>query len=84
VDAIAEFKLITNNYSAEYAHALSGVTSYTTRSGTNQLHGSAWEFDDNDKFDARGFFPASRAHRAQNEFGFTLGGPVIIPKLYHA
>jgi hypothetical protein len=83
VDAIAEFKLITNNYSAEYAHALSGVTSYTTRSGTNRLHGSAWEFDDNDKFDARGFFPSKRAHRAQNEFGFTLGGPAIIPKLYN-
>src|SRR5579859_3500157 len=83
VDAIAEFKLITNNYSAEYAHALSGVTSYTTKSGTNQLHGSAWEFDDNDKFDARGFFGAKRAHRAQNEFGFTLGGPAVIPKLYN-
>ena len=83
VDAIGEFKLITNNYSAEYTHALSGVTSYTMKSGTNQLHGTAFEFNDNDKFDARGFFNASKAHRNQNEFGFTLGGPVYIPKVYN-
>jgi len=82
VDAIAEFKLITNNYSAEYTHALAGVTSYTMKSGTNQLHGTAFEFNDNDKFDARGFFNASKAHRNQNEYGFTLGGPVWIPKVY--
>src|SRR3954468_5463271 len=82
VDAIGEFKLIMNNYSAEYTHALSGVTSYTMKSGTNQLHGTAFAFNDNDKFDARGFFNASKAHRNQNEFGFTLGGPVWIPKVY--
>src|SRR3954449_7424746 len=83
VDAIAEFKLVTNNYSAEYTHALSGVTSYTMKSGTNQLHGTAFEFNDNDKFDARGFFNAGKAHRNQNEYGFTVGGPVLIPKVYN-
>src|SRR4051812_25044870 len=72
VDAIAEFKLVTNNYSAEYTHALSGVTSFTMKSGTNQLHGSAFEFHDNQHFDARGFFPAAKALRIQNEWGFTL------------
>ena len=75
VDAIGEFKLVTNNYSAEYTHALSGVTSFTMKSGTNALHGSAFEFDDNDKFDARGFFPATRLHRKQNELGFTARRP---------
>jgi hypothetical protein len=60
VDAIAEFKLVTNNYSAEYTHALSGVTSYTMKSGTNQLHGSAFEFVANDHLDARGFFSQAR------------------------
>ena len=57
VDAIAEFKLITNNYSAEYAHAMGGVTSYTMKSGTNQFHGTGFEFLRNEKLDARGFFP---------------------------
>ena len=83
VDAIAEYKLITNNYSAEYAHALGGVTSFTMKSGTNDFHGTAFEFADNNHFDARGFFAASKAFRNQNEFGFTLGGPVWIPKVYN-
>ncbi len=83
VDAIAEFKLITNNYSAEYAHAMGGVTSFTMKSGTNQLHGTAFEFVRNEKFDARGFFPSTRAPSKQNEWGGTLGGPVVIPKIYN-
>ncbi|MEX2263738.1 MAG: TonB-dependent receptor [Bryobacteraceae bacterium] len=82
VDAIAEFKLITNNYSAEYTHALSGVTSFTMKSGTNQLHGSAFHFLANDKLDARGFFNPTKASRKQNEWGFTVGGPIRLPKIY--
>jgi hypothetical protein len=82
VDAIGEFKLITNNYSAEYAHAMGGVTSFTMKSGTNQLHGTGFEFLRNEKLDARGFFPSVRAPSKQNEWGGTLGGPVVIPKLY--
>jgi hypothetical protein len=83
VDALAEYKLITNNYSAEYAHALGGVTSFTMKSGTNDFHGDAFEFADNNHFDARGFFAPSKAYRNQNEWGFTLGGPIFIPKLYN-
>ena len=83
VDAIGEFKLITNNYSAEYAHAMGGVTSFTMKSGTNQFHGTAFEFLRNEKLDARGFFPTVRAPSKQNEWGGTLGGPVVIPKLYN-
>ena len=83
VDAIEEYKLITNNYSAEYAHALGGVTSFTMKSGTNDFHGTAFEFADNNHFDARGFFAPAKAFRNQNEFGFTLGGPVWIPKVYN-
>jgi hypothetical protein len=82
VDAIDEYKLITNNYSAEYAHALGGVTSYTMKSGTNSFHGTAFEFADNNHFDARGFFAPTKAFRNQNEYGFTVGGPVWIPKVY--
>ena len=83
VDAIAEFKLITNNYSAEYAHAMGGVTSFTMKSGTNQMHGTAFEFLRNEKLDARGFFPSSRAPSKQNEWGGTIGGPVVLPKIYN-
>lgn len=83
VDAIAEFKLITNNYSAEYAHAMGGVTSFTMKSGTNALHGTGFYFVRNEKLDARGFFPATRAPSKQNEWGGTIGGPVVIPKLYN-
>ena len=83
MDAIDEYKLITNNYSAEYAHALGGVTSLHMKSGTNQFHGTAFEFADNNHFDARGFFAPTKAFRNQNEFGFTLGGPVWIPKVYN-
>lgn len=83
VDAIAEFKLITNNYSAEYAHAMGGVTSFTMKSGTNQLHGTGFHFLRNEKLDARGFFPTVRAPSKQNEWGGTLGGPVLLPKIYN-
>jgi hypothetical protein len=82
VDAIEEFKLITGNYSAEYGHALSGITSFTLKSGTNQLHGTLFEFFRNDKLDARGFFGAQKAPSRLNEFGATLGGPVYLPKVY--
>jgi len=76
VDAIAEFKLITNDYAAEYGHALAGVTSFTLKSGTNSFHGSAFEFFRNEKLDARGFFPLVKAPTRQNEFGGTVGGPI--------
>jgi len=83
VDAIAEFKLITNNYSAEYAHALGGVTTFTMKSGTNQLHGSGFEFFRNDHMDARGFFSPLKSPMKQNEWGGTIGGPLVIPKVYN-
>ena len=76
VDAVDEFKLISNDYSAEYGHALNGVTTFTLKSGTNELHGSAFEFFRNEKLDARGFFPQVKAPTRQNEFGGTIGGPV--------
>ncbi len=76
VDAIVEFKLISNAYSAEYGHALNGVTSFTLRSGTNELHGGLFEFFENDKLNARGFFPLVKPPTRQNEFGGTIGGPI--------
>ena len=79
VDAIAEFKLITNNYSAEYSHAMGGITIFTLKSGTNQMHGSAFEFLRNDKLDARSFFAANKGPVRQNEWGGAIGGPVRLP-----
>ena len=86
VDAVAEFKVKTNNYSAEFGRSAGTIVSATTKSGGNQLHSAMWEFLRNEKLDANNFFSnASRSPRQpfkQNQFGFTLGGPVVIPKLY--
>ena len=78
VDALDEFKLQTITYSAEFGRSLGGVVNLQIKSGTNQLHGSAFEFHRNDAFDANNFFN-NRAGRAkpdfkQNQFGGTLGG----------
>jgi hypothetical protein len=83
VEAIAEFKLITNNYSAEYAHAMGGITSYTMKSGTNQLHGQGIYLLRNEKLDARSFFSPSRLPSKMNEWGGVIGGPVVLPKIYN-
>jgi hypothetical protein len=87
VDAVAEFKVKTNNYSAEFGRSAGTIVSAITKSGTNQLNGDAWEFVRNNVFDANNFFSnASGTPRQpfkQNQFGFTLGGPIVIPKIYN-
>ncbi|MDQ6760328.1 MAG: carboxypeptidase regulatory-like domain-containing protein, partial [Acidobacteriota bacterium] len=83
VETIGEFRLIRGNFNAEYGRTGGGVELFTTRSGTNQLHGSLFDYLRNDKFDARGFFQATRPINRQNEFGAVVGGPVFIPKLYN-
>ncbi len=83
VDAIAEFKLVSNTYSAEYAHAMNGVTTFTMKSGTNDLHGSAWYFWHDEHIVARGFFSPAKAPDKQNEWGWTAGGPIMLPKVYN-
>jgi hypothetical protein len=83
VETIGEFKLIRANFNAEYGRTGGGVQIFTTKSGTNELHGSLFNFFRNDKLDARGFFQRTRQINRQNEFGATLGGPVLIPGLYN-
>ncbi|MBL8235242.1 MAG: hypothetical protein JNL98_42465, partial [Bryobacterales bacterium] len=83
LDAISEVKMITNNASAEFGNFQGGIVNVTMKSGTNQFHGTAFEFLRNEKLDARGFFPATRAPSKQNEWGGTVGGPVAIPKVYN-
>jgi len=75
-DAIQEFKILTHNYSPEYGRNSGSVVNVVTRSGSNQFHGSAWEFLRNDALDARNFFDDETAELKQNQFGFALGGPV--------
>ena len=84
VDAIQEFKVETNSFSAENGQG-SGVIVIALKSGTNELHGSAFEFLRNEAFDARNFFNNSskRPPLKQNQFGFSLGGPVVIPHVIH-
>ena len=77
VDAIQEFSVLTSNYSAEYGKTSGGVLNAITRSGTNQLHGSAYEFVRNSALDARNFFDGSKIPPfRRNQFGASAGGPI--------
>jgi hypothetical protein len=93
VDAISEFKTLRGQYSAEYGRNASGQVDVVTKSGTNSLHGSAYEFLRNDFFDANNYYlnylggsSTAAGHIPKyryNDFGFTIGGPVYIPHLYN-
>ncbi len=82
VDAIQEFKEQTANYSAEYGFSANQIN-LISKSGTNDLHGALFWFDRNNAFDARSYFQAGIPALRQNQYGFVVGGPVYIPKLYH-
>ena len=82
VEALTEFAVDTNGFKAEYGQAGGGTMTFASKSGTNQFHGSAYNFLRNDAMDARGFFARTRSVYRQNDFGFTASGPISIPKLY--
>lgn len=84
-DALQEFVVQTDNYTAEFGHSAGAVLNVSTKSGGDRFHGDAWEFFRNDVLDARNYFANAAAKPAyrQNQFGFALGGPVVIPKLYN-
>src|SRR5882724_7642315 len=83
VDAIREFKVQTNAYSAEFGRAGGGVVNLTLKSGTNSFHGTAYDFLRNEKLDARNFFdPAKKPPFKRNDYGFTFGGPAIKDKVF--
>lgn len=91
-EAMEEVRVISGSYSAEYGFNSGAQLIMVMRSGTNDLHGSAYDFLRNEKFDAEGYFqnyftPAGQPRvkktaLRQNQFGFVLGGPIVIPKLY--
>ena len=83
LDAIAEFRVLQNNYSAEYGRGSGTIVSIVSKTGTNEFHGSGFEFLRNDKLNARNFFAPSVAPFRRNEFGATFGGPLWIPKVYN-
>jgi hypothetical protein len=76
LDSIAEFRILTNNFDAEYGNYSGGVVNVVTKSGTNALHGNGFEFLRNTALDARNFFSPERSFYRQNQFGGTVGGPV--------
>ena len=87
VDAVEEFNVQVNALAAEYGRFAGGVINVATKSGTNDIHGTAYDFLRNSKMDANDFF-ANRAGRAKgsfkrNQWGGTVGGPIIMPKLYN-
>ncbi len=83
VDAIAEFKVETNAYSAEFGRGNGAIMNAVIKSGTNQFHGDLWEFLRNDKLDAINAFDIfGQQPYKQNQFGFTLGGPIVKNKLF--
>jgi Carboxypeptidase regulatory-like domain len=86
-DAVEEFKVLQSNFSPEYGESGDGIVSLTVKSGTNKLHGSAYDYLRNKSLDANtwknNLLGSPRSVDTQNDFGATVGGPVFIPKLYH-
>jgi Carboxypeptidase regulatory-like domain/TonB dependent receptor len=86
-DAVAEFRVLTANFPAEYGRATGGIVNLVTKSGTNQLHGTAYEILRNEVLDANGWWnnyrSTPRQPDNQNDFGFEVAGPVWIPKVYN-
>ncbi|MFT4113792.1 carboxypeptidase regulatory-like domain-containing protein [Silvibacterium sp.] len=81
-DALAEFKVQTSSYSAEFGHSAGAVINASIKSGTNQIHGDMWEYFRNDVLDARNFNALSVPKYRENQFGATLGFPIIRNKLF--
>ncbi|HEY7389545.1 MAG TPA: carboxypeptidase regulatory-like domain-containing protein, partial [Bryobacteraceae bacterium] len=82
IDSLSEFRVLTNNFDAEYGDYSGGIVNAVTKSGENEVHGSAFEFLRNTDLDARNFFSPDRSFFRQNQFGGTVGGPIKKNKLF--
>lgn len=82
LDSISEFRIITNNFNAEYGNYSGGQINVVTKSGSNDFHGDLFEFLRNTDFDARNFFSPTRGDFKQNQFGGIFGGPIRKNKLF--
>ncbi len=83
LDAITQFSVETNGFKAEFGRAGGGMVTFVSKSGTNQYHGTAFDYIRNNAFDARGFFNSTTPVYRQHDFGGTIGGPIVIPKIYN-
>lgn len=83
LDSVQEFRVQTSNYSAEFGGNSGAIINIASKRGTNEFHGTLFEFLKNNDLDARNFFSTGVAPLKRNQFGATIGGPVILPKLYN-
>jgi hypothetical protein len=83
IDAIGEVRILTSSYSAEFGGRAGAIMNVVMKSGTRDFHGSLFEFVRNDSFDARSFFALATPMLRFNDFGWTLGGPLYIPKKWN-
>jgi hypothetical protein len=85
-DAVQEFRILTSNYTAEYGRNAGGVVSLVTKSGTNEIHGSVFEYNRNDTFAANRYFNnkngIAKPPLSRNQYGFSVGGPFVKSKLF--
>ena len=82
LDSVAEFRLITNSFDAEYGRFSGAVMNAITKNGTNSFHGTVFEFIRNKQLDARGFFDPKRADLKRNQFGYAVGGPLLRNRVF--
>src|SRR5262249_15266230 len=82
VEAVREFRILTNEYTAEYGRSTGGVVSAVFKSGTNGFHGSAFEFVRNSAFDAKNHFDVEKPPFHRNQFGGSAGGPLVKNKTF--
>ena len=83
LESVAEFRVQTSNYTAEFGGNSGAVINVASQRGTNEFHGDLFEFLRNDALDARNFFSPSPVPLKRNQFGFTVTGPVLLPKIYN-
>lgn len=83
VETVREFRVVTNAFSADYGRAMGGVINVVTKAGTNELHGSGFEFFRDSKMDTRNFFdPGEPPPFTRHQFGFTTGGPIVRDRMF--
>ncbi len=82
LDSIEEFRLLTNSFNAEYGRFSGAIVNVVTKSGTNEIHGSAYEFLRNDKLDSKNYFDQERGAFKRNQFGGTIGAPIVKNKVF--
>jgi hypothetical protein len=82
LDSIEEFRLLTNSFNAEYGRFSGAIVNVITKSGTNEIHGSAYEFLRNEKLDSKNYFDPERGAFKRNQFGGTIGAPIVKNKLF--